>query len=325
MHRIVHSIRWHLAWYRKQIHLSYPPEYINVEPTNACNLCCTVCSLDRKRPSGLMKLELAHAILDDAQKTGVREVRFFLAGEPILHPELPEMVKFAVDLGLHTVIHTNATRLTTEIGRKLIKTGFHELSFSFNGQNAEEYEAIHHGATFKDTLDNVIGFLEEKKSLHSTTPITTLQILQVSGNFSNGLRPEFKQLFNDLPLDKIRFLPPFTWPEQDAKGFVVNRGKRYFPCQPLWQSISIGWDGSYLGCCGDLNHLWSIGHFPEQKIWEIWNGEAMKDARKRLRVKDLDGLPLCHDCSAVWRNHHPFFSDLRDVISALKYRLGGKR
>jgi MoaA/NifB/PqqE/SkfB family radical SAM enzyme len=163
MPRLIHSIRWHLAWYRKQIHRSYPPEYINVEPTNACNLCCTVCSLDRKRPSGLMKLELARAILENAKQTGVREVRFFLAGEPVLHPELPEMVKFAVDLGLHTVIHSNATRLTTEIGRKLIKTGLHELSFSFNGQNAEEYEAIHQGATFKDTLDNVIWFLEEKK------------------------------------------------------------------------------------------------------------------------------------------------------------------
>jgi hypothetical protein len=272
-----------------------------------------------------MTLDLARAILDDAKDTGVRDVRFFLAGEPLLHPELPEMVERAVHLGLHTVVHTNATRLTSEIGRKLIQAGLHDLSFSFDGQNAEEYEAIHRGAEFKTTLEKITVFLEVKKSLKSASPVTTLQILQVSGDRSNGLRPEFTKLFKGLPLDKIRLLPPFTWPEQEADGFAFQRGKRFYPCQPLWQSVSIGWDGTYLGCCGDLNHLWSIGHFPEQKIRDVWNGEAMTEARKRMRAKNVAGLPLCHDCSAAWRNHHPFFSDLRDIISAIRCRLGGAK
>ena len=325
MRNVIHSIQWRLAWYQRRIHLKHPPEYVNVEPTNACNLQCTVCSLDRTRPSGLMSLDLAKAILDDAAATGVREVRFFLAGEPMLHPQLPEMVKHASRVGLKTVIHTNATRLTTKLSRNLIQAGLHELSVSFDGQDAREYEAVHIGATYEGTLENVIGFLKEKQSLQSQTPRTVLQIIQLSPDDSNKLRPDFQSHFDGLPLDQIKILPPFTWPEQEAKGFVARRGSRYFPCQALWQSVSIGWDGSFLGCCGDLNHLWQIGKFPEQKIWDVWNGPAMTGARKRLKAKDLDGMPLCYDCSAVWRNHHPIWSDLRDGVSWIRHRLGGRR
>jgi len=324
MRNVIQSIRWRLAWYQRRIHLNHPPEYVNVEPTNACNLTCTVCSLDRRRPSGLMDLDLARAVLDDAADSGVREVRFFLAGEPMLHPELPEMVEHAAHSGLRTVIHTNATRLTSDLGRNLIQAGLHEISFSFNGQNAEEYEAVHRGATYQTTLANVVGFLQVKKSLGSKTPLTVLQIIQTMPEASDGLRPDFKKHFDGLPLDKVKILPPFTWPEQEATGFVTRKGSRYFPCQALWQSVSIGWDGSFLGCCGDLNHLWQIGKFPEQKILDVWNGPAMTEARRLLRNKDLDTLPLCYDCSAVWRNHHPIWSDLRDAAFWLKSCLGGR-
>ena len=325
MGNVIHSIRWRLAWYQKRIHLPHPPEYINLEPTNACNLSCTVCSLDRRQPTGLMDIDLAKAILDDAAETGVPEVRFFLAGEPLLHRQLPDMIKYASDLGLKTVIHTNATKLTPAIGRELVLTGLQEISFSFNGQSAEEYEAIHHGAVYQTTLENIVGFLKVKKSLNSRNPSTVLQILQVSSDKSNGLRPDFKKHFDGLPLDRIRLLPPFTWPEQETADFITRQGNKYFPCQALWQSVSIGWDGTYLGCCGDLNHLWPIGHFPEKKIWDVWNGSEMQDARRRLRDNDLDGLPLCHDCSAVWRNHHPLWSDLRDAATWCRQRLRGKR
>jgi hypothetical protein len=272
-----------------------------------------------------MELDLARAILQDASDTGVSEVRFFLAGEPLLHPQLPEMVEAAERLDLRSVIHTNATSLTPDLSRDLIQAGLREISFSVNGQNAQEYEAVHIGATYRETMDNVLGFLEEKKSLQSRQPVAVLQILRVSGESSNGIRPEFKKQFDGLPLDWIRLLPAFTWPEQEPEGFIAHRGSRYFPCQALWQSVSIGYDGSFLGCCGDLNHLWTIGKFPQQRIWDVWNGPVMTDARRRLKAQDLDALPLCHDCSAVWRNHHPIFSDLRDALFCISRRLGGKR
>jgi len=292
-----------------------------------------------------MDLDLARAILDDAADSGVREVRFFLAGEPMLHPRLPEMVEHAARSKLRTVIHTNATRLSPDLGRNLIQAGLHEISFSFNGQNAEEYEAVHQGAAYQTTLANVVGFLEVKKSLKSKTPLTVLQMIQTMPEASNdimgrtpmtsrgrdargttnGLRPDFKKHFEGLPLDKVRILAPFTWPEQEATGFVARKGSRYFPCQALWQSVSIGWDGSFLGCCGDLNHLWQIGKFPEQRILDVWNGPAMTEARRLLKVKNLDNLPLCYDCSAVWRNHHPIWSDLRDATFWIRDRLGGRQ
>ena len=324
MENIIHTIRWRLAWYRRRIHLPHPPEYINLEPTNACNLSCTVCSLDRTLPTGMMDLSLAQAILKDAAQFGVREVRFFLAGEPVLHAKLPEMVEAAVKLGLRSVIHTNATRLTPDLSHELIKSGLREISFSFDGQDAEGYQAVHQGANYQETLENILGFLETKKSLQSRTPTSILQVIQVSGDASNGLRPEFKKHFDGLPLDHIRMLAPFTWPRQEAEGFIPQIGGKYFPCQALWQSVSIGWDGTFLGCCGDLNHLWQIGKFPEKKIRDVWNGPVITEARERLKAKNPKDLPLCSQCSAVWRNHHPLWSDLRDAASWIKRKMGSQ-
>ena len=324
MNNIIHTIRWRLAWYRRRINLPHPPEYINLEPTNACNLSCTVCSLDRTLPTGMMDVSLAQAILNDAAEFGVREVRFFLAGEPVLHKHLPKMVKIAADLGLRTVIHTNATRLNPDLNHELIQSGLHEISFSFDGQDAESYQAVQQGANYQDTLNRILEFLNTKKSLGGRTPYSVLQVIQVSGDASNGLRSEFKRHFEGLPLDRFRLLAPFTWPRQEAEGFIPRIGSKYFPCQALWQSVSIGWDGTFLGCCGDLNHLWKIGMFPDKKIRDVWNGPEMTEARKRLTDKKPKDLPLCSQCSAVWRNHHPFWSDLRDAASWLKRKMGSQ-
>jgi len=139
------------------------PLYLNIEPTNACNLKCHTCSIDGTRKRGFMDLDLFRKIVDQAPKAGVYEVALFLGGEPLLHKDLPYMVKYVVSKGLDARIYTNACMLTREKSEALLDAGLSFLGISFDGDNKEDYEKMRVGANYEKVLENVLTFLRLKK------------------------------------------------------------------------------------------------------------------------------------------------------------------
>jgi MoaA/NifB/PqqE/SkfB family radical SAM enzyme len=240
------------------------------------------------------------------------------------------MVRAAAEKGFQVCIHTNATRLTGELGRELIEAGLSEISFSFDGETREEYERIRVGAEFDKTLSNILRFLETKKALGRRNPRATLQIIKpFDGAHSAppGPSPEFMARFDGLPLDDVRILTPHTWAGEKTEVGCRPLGTRYFPCQTAWESMSIAWDGRVLLCCGDLNGRVVLGDVTRQTAEEIWRG-PIRDLRRALAEHREGSLPLCRQCDALWRQTHPLISDLgnaaplRPLIAPLRRMKG---
>jgi len=311
-----HIIRWKLAWYSKSVEINYPPYYWNVEPTNCCNLRCSICSLDDSRPKGYMEWDLYKHLIDEARKMRVTEIRLFLAGEPLLHLEIAKMVNLAHTNGLRTCIHTNATRLTPELGQQLIEAGIADITFSFDGETKQEYERVRVGADFDTTLSNIIEFLRTKKKLRSKNPQTTLQVIKLFDP-RNPTPPRLSQAFvhrfKKLPLNRFSVLYPHTWAGEKAN--IANRphGSHYFPCQTAWQSMSVAWDGRVLLCCGDLNGRVVLGDLKVQDAGEIWLGKSMRQLRRALVEHRNIPYPTCNRCDALWRHTHPLVSDVANL------------
>ena len=83
------------------IYEDYPPN-IQIEPTSICNLRCVMCyQADRSFSSkskgfmGYMKLDLLKKVIDEIEGK-IEAVTFASRGEPTLHPELDEFLKFWV-------------------------------------------------------------------------------------------------------------------------------------------------------------------------------------------------------------------------------------
>jgi len=330
LHPLLPNLRWRLGWYTKRTRPSSPPYYVNIEPTNACNLRCSICSMDGSRPAGLMEMDMFRGLADDAAASGITEVRLFLGGEPLLHPEIAEMVRYAEEAGLITCIHTNAVRLDGKMAEALLDAGLSILSFSFDGETAEEYENIRVGGNFDQVLQNILRFLEIKKRRGMEYPETTLQIIKpgeppiaAAETWRRGgarstpaprvISPEFAVLFRDLPLDHWFVLPPHEWPDEQEQE-VEARGRVYFPCQTLWQSLSITWDGTAVLCCGDLNGRMPIGDMRRQSILEVWRSDIMVDMRERHLRPDTPKCELCAGCSANWRHRHPVGPDMKNLL-----------
>lgn len=301
--------RWaeYRRWYyflRRQDTTPTGPIYLNIEPTNACNLNCRVCSNDGSRNRGVMDMDLFRDIVDQAEGSGVHKVALFLGGEPLLHKELPQMVEDVGARGMESRIRTNATLLTPEKSAALLDAGLDFLGISFDGDNKEDYESMRVGANYEEVLENVFKFLELKKKRGRDKPFVSLQMIKLVDNPQQEVDPGFIAQFKGLPIDEFSPINPHNWRGEKNDIQQRERGSHYYPCQFLWAAMSIAWDGKVV-CCSDLNGRYPLGDISSQSIMDIWNGEQMVRHRRLLIEKRYNELDLCRDCHALWYRTNP--------------------
>lgn len=110
------------------------PDVRNLEiaVTARCNLRCVGCRYGRDfMPGHELPLGIVKQLLDDAKALGFWDVRFY-GGEPLLHPDLPNMVEHAIGVGLGAYVTTNATLLGSRID-DLYRAGLRTINIGFYG------------------------------------------------------------------------------------------------------------------------------------------------------------------------------------------------
>ena len=88
-------------------------------------------------------LDVMSEVLADARSAGISKVRFY-GGEPLLHPELAQMVGHATSLGLNSCVNTNGTHLAKKIdalygaGLRLVLIGFYGIGDVYDSYTQRE-------------------------------------------------------------------------------------------------------------------------------------------------------------------------------------------
>ena len=80
-------------------------------------------------------------------------------GEPLLHPDLWEMLALAKAQGCRTGFTTNGLVLTEERARRIVELGVDILSCSLAGATAELHESLRCGTSFSHILENISRLL----------------------------------------------------------------------------------------------------------------------------------------------------------------------
>lgn len=292
--------------------LSYYPVKLWIETSGICNLTCRLCVNKDLQPDDKknMDFKLFKKIIDEAG-SHVYEANLFHRGEPLLNPEITEMIKYAAEAGIRTRLHTNAVLLDPETSVKLIKSGLHRISFSFDGYTKEMFEKNRTGAEFEDVLSKINEFLKIKKSLFSVTPHTTIQTIEYDENLSPGeliiRKNKFISTFKNNPPDRFVTRKPHNWggslnlnyPERNT-GSLKKTGisKCTFP----WYALVILNDGKVLPCPQDFFGRLKIGDISEKNIKDIFNDKKIIELRNKFSHKDIDDLHPCSNCDRVFRN-----------------------
>lgn len=156
----------------------YPINYLFVEITNACNFKCTWCPdeiMDRRR--GFMKKELVFRLFDEvAAKRDwlgpLYPVKLHQMGEPMLHPDLPEIVAHAESRGVGIELNTNCGLITEERIDALYRAGLTNLILSYQTPDLESFRTRKAPRiAFDEYRDKVRLAVERKAALRARTNI----------------------------------------------------------------------------------------------------------------------------------------------------------
>lgn len=108
--------------------------------TNACNMYCAHCYRDAgcKADEELSTGE-AKELLNQIARAGFK-IMIFSGGEPLMRPDILELVKHAASLKLIPVFGTNGTLITRDMAEKLKSAGAKGMGISLDSTDAEKHD-----------------------------------------------------------------------------------------------------------------------------------------------------------------------------------------
>ena len=174
---------------------SAPPlTKVYVEPTTACNLNCPMCARHScGEPEGSMEMATYRRLAVGLRDVpSLRTMAFWGLGEPLLHPDIVEMVTLAKDLGSRTELITNGLLLDREMAEGLVRAGLDTLVVSVDGTSPESYADARPGADLRVVQSN-LKTLETICTDHSSdNPEIGLEFVVTKRNVSQ--LPELRRL-----------------------------------------------------------------------------------------------------------------------------------
>jgi MoaA/NifB/PqqE/SkfB family radical SAM enzyme len=171
------------------------PEQVVVDPTNMCNLKCSVCWLyspflkDAKPSSDFLKKELPKETLirlvDDLSLMGTKRIRFTGGGEPFMHKGLMDVARYALSKKLLVAITTNFGLVSKKDIQILVESGLEELCVSLWASDPDTYKAVHLDCPdgyFEKVKENLAYLKEIKKT---SKPRLTFSNVILNTNYKN--------------------------------------------------------------------------------------------------------------------------------------------
>jgi len=294
-----------LAWRYLNYALRNPrpwayPDRMYLESTNVCNLRCIMCPIGRgisKRKKGFMDWDLFRQIVDE-MAPHVSMTTLHIWGEPLLHPKIIDMIAYTREHGLHAEISTNATLLTPELSQAILDAGLGTIYLCMDGVTPETYEKVRREASFEQTKENILKFLELRVKGGYERPLTRVQIIELAPTASQI--EDFKKMWNIPGVDKINVKAFDSWGNQipDISSLrpeeELNLPPRY-PCPNLWYHVHIYWDGTLVCCDRDFDARYPLGNVRDG-VMKAWLGPEMTRLRLKHINHDLDDVPSCGKC-----------------------------
>src|SRR5437762_3968478 len=188
--------------------------------TDQCNLDCAYCTeYDNSRP---------HPSIDDLKKW-IRKIRelgtmriALVGGEPLVHPNIVELVRYCRELGFATSLTTNGFLLTRELVAQLEKAGLQVMQISVDRMTPSAITK----KSFKTILPKLDYFLESKISLHITGVICADTLPESQAVLETGLArgiPTEVRLVHADPLQRFRV---DRGPREELERFIDSMIER---------------------------------------------------------------------------------------------------
>jgi len=185
--------------------LSLAPELIKKRSfaiyalTNMCNARCEHCSIWATKEKTFPALKDAEFAIDQLNKIGVFGLMLG-GGEPLLHPDIYEIIKYAKSKKMHVSIVTNGKALNEEVIKKLKISGINSVGISIDHYDANIMNKIRGIPNLLEhTIENLKILNKYQIKTVSSTAITRHNYMEIEKILSFIFEIGFKEATFQLP------------------------------------------------------------------------------------------------------------------------------
>lgn len=247
---------------------------VYIEITNRCNLACDFCH-GTKRPLGTMPPEDFRRIAEKLRGE-TSYLYLHVLGEPLLHPQLKELLAIAGELGFRVCLVTNGTLLHKRREELLAAKSLHKVSVSLH--SFEGNGGAGDLPAYLQQVWEVCLPLSERGVLCALRLWNEGTAPRLNGAVEAFLSRRIGRDVESLPRDARgnRTLRPnlfleraerFGWPDLNAPESGANF------CHGFSRQLAVLWDGTVTPCCLDSEGDIPLGNLLSQPLEEILQGE----------------------------------------------------
>lgn len=247
---------------------------VYIEITNRCNLACDFCH-GTKRPLGTMPPEDFRRIAEKLRGE-TSYLYLHVLGEPLLHPQLKELLAIAGELGFRVCLVTNGTLLHKRREELLAAKSLHKVSVSLH--SFEGNGGAGDLPAYLQQVWEVCLPLAERGVLCALRLWNEGTAPRLNGAVEAFLSQRIGRDVESLPRDARgnRTLRPnlfleraerFGWPDLNAPESGANF------CHGFTRQLAVLWDGTVTPCCLDSEGDIPLGNLLSQPLEEILQGE----------------------------------------------------
>jgi radical SAM protein with 4Fe4S-binding SPASM domain len=287
------------------------PIHIDLELCFNCNLKCTMCFFSQSAEeiakwgdrSKKISMEQAKKILDEAKASGAVSVGLNVNNEPLLTRWLPELIKYARDIGyLDVMFNTNGYLLDEKVSKALVESGLTRIMISLDAMTEDVYQQIRVGSDFNRVVSNIEGLLRQREELSSLLPLVRVSFVKMSIN-EHQLDKFVEHWSQKVDFVSIQeYENYFSGEDKETKEALKADGAREqvdeFVCGQPWARAVIRHDGIVLPCCSAHGNDLPMGNIFETKLQDIWNSKNWKKLRIMHQEKRYYDHPVCKDCAS---------------------------
>ena len=295
------------------------PVHLIIEPTNRCNLNCIMCNRQvMTRPIADMDIDTYKKIVDEGVKNYIYSISLYALGEPMLHPDIYEMIEYAKRKKIFIRLSTNGHFFNNKDNiKRLILSGLDDLIIALDGASKETLSKYRIGAHFETIINGIKSVVEEKKKLGALLPFIELQFIIMKHNEHEV--DKMKKIAEEIGVDKLtlktvtleiensrkelekmeQFLPAREEYGRYAKSEKELKIKKTLKnnCIRLWLSSVINWNGDVVPCCYDAEGIFTFGNAFEKPFKKIWLNDKYAKFRETIsKSKNKKSFKMCSNC-----------------------------
>lgn len=294
-----------LAYLKNRIQWKYYPRKktptfplnVDIEVSSKCQIKCDHCFRQYMDigENDFMPLDMYKRIVKECGKYGLFTLKFSMRGEPLLHPDIVEMVRFAKVSGVREVwINTNGGPLTEKLSRGLLTAGVDWITMSFDGLG-KMYESVRVPLKYEESLNKLKTLRRLRDELNADT------LLNVQSIWS-AIKDDPQAYINLMKgiVDRVAYNPDMNFEE------ITLVPDDSFVCPRLWQRICITSRGNYLKCPSDFTMKEILGHVDDFSVKEAW--DILQQQQRELHLTGFKKeSPVCNKC------HHGSFKKKKEL------------